>query len=168
MSDVTAFRLARTTVEYKADALDGASAAHNGARWNAVNVPMVYASLSRALSALETLVHLAEPPGVELPLDRYLIEINIHEAAWAAREIFNPKSAHDWDAIPGSKSAVDWGSTWASKRRSLVAIVPSVIVPEEMNVLLNPLHPDADGLKAKIMRKWLYDPRIGAAHPRKP
>lgn len=168
MSDATAYRIARTSTKYKADDIDGKGAADSGGRWNALDVPMVYASLSRALAALETLVHLKEPPGLQLPLDRYVVEITIPEAAWDARESFDPATAPDWDAIPGSKSAVDWGTTWANQRRSLVAIVPSVVVPEEMNALLNPLHPDAKGLKAKIARKWLYDPRIGTITQGKP
>lgn len=168
MSDVIAYRIARTTTLYKADDIDGKSAAINGARWNATAVPMVYASLTRALAVLETVVHLPDPPGLQLPLDRYLVEITIPETAWNAREIFNPASAPDWDAIPGSASAVAWGSAWANERRSLVAAVPSVIVPEEGNVLLNPLHPDARCLNARIIGKWLYDPRIGATVKGKP
>jgi RES domain-containing protein len=39
-------------------------------------------------------------------------------------------------------------------------IVPSVIVPEETNVLINPLHPDSIGITARKVRKWVYDPRL--------
>lgn len=158
---MTAFRIARETKNYKADDLSGAGPAKGGGRWNDLQIPMVYASLTRALAALETLAHINEPDGAGLPLDRYLVEIQIPIAAWEARERFAPASHPGWDAIPESRTAMEWGSTWARERRSLIATVPSVIVPEEENVLLNPLHPDATNLKAKIVRKWLYDARIG-------
>lgn len=44
--------------------------------------------------------------------------------------------------------------------------VPSVVVHEEFNVLVNPHHPEAHKLKASKLRKWTYDPRaVGAARP---
>ena len=43
---------------------------------------------------------------------------------------------------------------------SAVLRVPSVIVPEEYNVLINPLHPDSKAITAVKTRKWLYDPRL--------
>lgn len=59
--------------------------------------------------------------------------------------------------------SLDWGTAWAASRRSLVAWVPSVVVPEEWNLLINPLHPDFRGLAAAKTRQWLYDPRLAGA-----
>ena len=42
---------------------------------------------------------------------------------------------------------------------SCVAEVPSVVVPEEANLLINPRHPDARRIRARKLRRWLYDPR---------
>ena len=42
----------------------------------------------------------------------------------------------------------------------MLLVVPSVVVPEEHNVLINPAHPDAKGIAAQKVRKWLYDPRL--------
>jgi hypothetical protein len=41
--------------------------------------------------------------------------------------------------------------------------VPSVIVPDEYNVLINPLHPDSGAIIAVKIRKWLYNPRLTKA-----
>jgi RES domain-containing protein len=41
-----------------------------------------------------------------------------------------------------------------------VLLIPSVIVGEELNVLINPLHPDTQHIKARKVRKWVYDPRL--------
>jgi RES domain-containing protein len=39
-------------------------------------------------------------------------------------------------------------------------VVPSIVVPEEMNVPINPAHRDLGQLKATKARKWLYDRRL--------
>ena len=44
-----------------------------------------------------------------------------------------------------------------------MCFVPSIIVPDEFNALLNPLHPDAPKVRAKMVRKWLFDPRLPRA-----
>jgi len=38
--------------------------------------------------------------------------------------------------------------------------VPSIVVPEERNVLINPGHPDAKKLQVKKVRKWMFDIRL--------
>jgi hypothetical protein len=58
-----------------------------------------------------------------------------------------------------------WGTAWAAGGTTLLARVPSVVVPEEFNVLINPAHPDIVSLKAVKVRKWLYDARLT---PKKP
>ena len=45
-------------------------------------------------------------------------------------------------------------------KTSLLAKVPSIIVPEEWNVLINPAHPDISSVKATKVRKWIYDMRL--------
>jgi len=40
-------------------------------------------------------------------------------------------------------------------------VVPSVVVPEEFNVLINPGHPGAVGVLGRKVRKWVYDGRLG-------
>lgn len=47
-----------------------------------------------------------------------------------------------------------------ASRSSLLLRVPSVIVPEEANVLLNPRHPDVARVRATKLRAWLYDGRL--------
>ncbi|WP_371867906.1 RES family NAD+ phosphorylase [Duganella levis] len=47
-----------------------------------------------------------------------------------------------WDAIPAAAVSLDAGDSWVKAQSSTLMIVPSVIVPEEYNVLINPLHSD--------------------------
>jgi len=151
------WRIAADTPDYEAHDLSGKGAEVSGGRWNRVGVPLVYASTSRALACLETVVHLARHP---LPLNRYLVELHVPDAAWDAAAVVAPEALVGWDAQPVGKASLDWGSAWATGRSSLVARVPSVVVPEEHNVLLNPAHPDARRVRAVKVRRWVYDGRL--------
>jgi RES domain-containing protein len=118
---------------------------------------MLYASASRALACLETLAHLGSG---DLPLNRYLVEIRVTDAAWAARAVFDAAAHVGWDAEPAGLVSLTWGTAWAAANASLLAEVPSVIVPEESNILINPRHPDAGAVGARKLRKWSYDARL--------
>jgi RES domain-containing protein len=65
-----------------------------------------------------------------------------------------------WDAEPASLTSIDLGTAWAKASTSLLLSIPSVIVPEESNILINTRHPDVSKLTATKVRKWLYDPRM--------
>jgi RES domain-containing protein len=155
--DVTLWRIGTDTPDYEAHDLGGKGAERSGGRWNRIGTPLVYASTNRALACLETVVHLAKNP---LPLNRYLVQISAPLAAWSAATELDPAALVGWDAEPAGKASLDWGADWAGSAASLLARVPSVIVPEEFNVLINPAHPDAGSLKAIKVRKWLYDTRL--------
>ena len=138
--------------------MTGKGAELSGGRWNRAGTALVYASTSRALACLETVVHLAADG---LPLNRYLVAVSVPAAAWAAAAEPDPAALIGWDAEPAGKVSLEWGTAWAGSRRSLLARVPSVVVPEEANVLVNPMHPDAAEVRAMKVRRWLYDARLG-------
>ncbi|WP_436166221.1 RES family NAD+ phosphorylase [Bosea sp. LjRoot9] len=66
-----------------------------------------------------------------------------------------------WNAEPAGLESIRYGSAWVAGMGSALLLVPSVIVPEERNALINPLHPDAARVKARKVRRWLYAPRLG-------
>lgn len=152
------WRIATDTPDYEAHDLSGKGAEKTGGRWNRKGTPIVYASHSRALACLETVVHLSS--GNPLPLNRYLVEVNIPTALWRARTKFNSATHVGWDAEPAGKVSIDWGTNWIGNKTSVLAEVPSVIVPEEQNILINPTHPEAGKLVASKIRKWTYDHRL--------
>ena len=117
----------------------------------------MYTSGSIALACLEILAHLA---AGDLPLNRYLVKVEVLDALWKAAEIFDPKNHAGWDAIPTERVSLDAGDAWAAARTSALLTVPSVIVPEERNILINPAHPDTAQLRAIKLRRWTYDPRL--------
>lgn len=151
------WRIAADTPHYEAHDLSGKGAEASGGRWNRPGTTMVYASTSRALACLETVVHLAKTP---LPLNRYLVAIDVPRQTWEAAASFDTSHSIGWESEPAGKVSLDWGSAWARGTSSLLALVPSVIVVEELNVLINPRHPDAKRLRAAKVRRWLYDGRL--------
>jgi RES domain-containing protein len=64
-----------------------------------------------------------------------------------------------WDAIPAGLVSKAWGQQWLAYGRSLLAEVPSVVVPEESNVLINPRHADVGRITTRKVRRWLNAPR---------
>lgn len=159
MTDVVVlYRIATDTPDHDAADLSGRGTRLSGGRWNRTGTPMVYASTTRALACLETVVHLAG--GEPLPLNRYLVELIVPADVWAARTVFAPPAHVGWDALPAGHVSMDWGTGWVQRRDAVLADVPSVAVPEEHNVLVNPTHPDAARLRAAKVRRWLYDGRL--------
>lgn len=160
MSQVV-WRIAADTQRYPADDLSGGGAKATGGRWNAPDHAVVYASTSRALACLETVVHLN---AGGLPLNRYLVEITIPDAVWAAARWETAASLPvGWDAEPASMTSTGFGTGWLVAKSAALLVVPSVIVPEEFNVLINPAHDGAAGILGRKLRKWLFDPRLQRA-----
>lgn len=155
MTDVVVvYRIATDTPDYESDDVTGHGARLTGGRWNRPGTPMLYASVTRALACLETLAHLG---GELLPLNRYLVEISVPAAVWRGRTVLDTGSFVGWEALPAGRVSIDWGTGWVHRGQSLIADVPSVVVPEERNLLVNPLHRDAVYLRARKVRRWTYD-----------
>jgi RES domain-containing protein len=152
------WRIAADTPGYGADDLSGIGAERTGGRWNRKGTPLIYSSASIALACLETLVHLSG--GIPLPLNRYLVRIAISPATWRKRVVFDPTEHVGWDAEPPGVVSMDWGSEWAGSSASLLAEVPSVVVPEESNILINPAYTGAARLSVRKLRRWGYDLRL--------
>ena len=152
------WRIATDTRDWEADDLVGKGAEVSGGRWNRPGRPAVYAATSIALACLETVVHLNT---ADLPLNRFLVHIDVPDAVWAARITLAPAELPiGWSAIPEGRVSLDAGDAWLAAGASCLLCVPSVIVEEESNVLLNPLHPDAVRVTATKLRPWFYDGRL--------
>lgn len=153
-----AWRIAAETPGYPADDMTGEGARRSGGRWNSAGAAAIYASESRALACLETLVHLK---AFGLPLNRYLVHIEIPDDLWHAAERIGASNAPvGWDAMPAGISSIAFGTAWIARGTACLLLVPSAIVPDEQNVLINPAHGDAGRLTARKVRRWLYDPRL--------
>jgi RES domain-containing protein len=153
------WRIATDTPDYTADDRTGEGARRTGGRWNRKGVPVLYCAESIALATLETFVHL---DSGSLPLNRYLVRIDVPDNLWDQADLLPSSSLTvGWDAEPPGKVSLDIGDAWLnSLGGSLLLRVPSVIVPLEINVLINPHHPDVTGLTFTKERKWTYDARM--------
>ena len=150
------WRIAVETPAYPASDLSGTGARITGGRWNSKGAPGVYCSTSIALATLETVHYLR---GGGLPFNRYLVRIAIPDVVWDARQVLEPFPG-GWDAIPAGLAGKRAGDGWIAAGKSALLLVPSVIVPDEYNVLLNPRHADAAAVTASTVRRWSYDPRF--------
>ncbi len=137
-------------------AFTGEGAILYAGRWHHPGIPVVYCSESRALAALEQLVHLHRnrlPPnfvcfGVEIP-DQLAI-----------REVPMEDLPAEWRRQPGPPELRDIGTRWARSSETVVLKVPSAVVPGEHNFLLNPRHPDFGRLAILEAEPFEFDERL--------
>lgn len=149
------WRLAASTRTYGADDLSGAGAAKYPGRWNETGERVVYCAEHPSLAVLETAAHIDD---LGLPLNRFLVEIDMPDAVWAKREWLDTSTlGPTWEAIPAGHDSVRAGSAWYRAGRTALLQVPSVIVPEERAVLINASHPDAARIKARVLRAFDYN-----------
>jgi len=153
---VPVWRIAVETPGYAANDLSGTGAKMTGGRWNSKGTPVVYCATSIALATLET-VHCLR--NGNLPFNRYLVRLDIPDSVWNARLILDPPPA-GWDAIPSGVTARTAGDAWIASAATALLLVPSVIVPDEYNVLINPQHAAAAAISSTTLKRWIYDPRF--------
>ncbi len=155
---VALWRIATAGPGVAATDMSGSGAAIAGGRWNSRGIPACYACASVALACLETLVHLNSG---SLPLKRYLVRIDVPDKVWAARRsLASPDLPAGWDSLPAGKASMRIGDRWLADGKSLLMQVPSVVAPEEFNVLVNPKHGALGKLAVRIERAWSYHARL--------
>lgn len=146
------YRIARTA--YIEDTT-GAGARLHGGRWNEKGVPVIYVASSPSLAALEFLVHL---PIVLAPRDLSICRFVLPDSVSVTRVKKSALPA-GWKSSPLSSETQAIGTRWAVRGKSLLLFVPSVLVPEESNILINPLHPEFRKIKKRV-QPFTFDPRL--------
>ncbi len=136
--------------KYLETVLDGLGAAKSsGFRWNSINTRMVYTSESRALATLEVVMHL--DLAEDLPADRYFVEIEIDDDL-PILELKVEDLPEGWDSKPPGFITQFIGDDFVSQANAAILKVPSSIVPEESNYLINPVHHDKN--KIRVLRSY--------------
>lgn len=152
------FRIERE--KYVKDTLRGIGASlSTGARWNSFGTPLVYTAESRALSTLEVSVHL--DLSEDLPTDRMMIEIEIPDDLNII-EISLSDLPKNWDAKPPIQITQFIGDDFVVSHNACVLKVPSSIIPQEFNYLINPNHSDFHRIKVIKAKPFLFDSRMNA------
>ncbi|MEO7917322.1 MAG: RES family NAD+ phosphorylase [Dokdonella sp.] len=148
------WRIATETRSHAANDLSGTGAALHPGRWNRAGDRVVYCAESLALAALETAAYV-DASG--LPLNRFVVEIDVPEPVWRSRQILQPAQLDPaWSAVPAGIASIELGSRWIAEGKCALLLVPSVIVPEESAVLINPAHAHAREFTATTMRRFDY------------
>src|SRR5579884_2360479 len=117
-------------------------------RWNPAGVPMLYCSAALSLACLEVLVHLAPE---QMPPDY----------VYSSAELPLPAMPADFQGnLVNPDATRRYGHGWVNSLASLALLVPSVIVPVEFNVLLNPLHGDYAEVIWSTPQPFRFDRRL--------
>lgn len=134
----------------------GLFASGNPARWNSKDIKMIYTASSRALACLENVVHRTSKGLndnfktilVDIPNDLILAEIKISDLNT------------EWKSFANMPHTQKIGTQWIKDGSSAVLKVPSAIIPEEYNYLINPLHKDFSKVKYIGTEPFVFDERL--------
>ena len=113
---------------------------------------MVYVAEHRSLAMLELLVHMRKPKDYEL------YSVKFDESL--VRELAAKTLPPNWDVEPPTTETQEIGDNWVLSATSAVLSVPSAVVPEERNYLLNPRHFDFGQIKIDGPIPCYFDPRL--------
>jgi len=131
-------------------------ASGNEARWNSAGQFVIYTSASRALACLENIVH-RSGEGLSEIFRTMVIEI---PAKISVEKIDRKKLPDDWKDIIRYPITQQLGDEWIRGIKTAVVQVPSSIIPEEFNYLINPSHRDFKKIKLKRVEEFRFDQRM--------
>jgi RES domain-containing protein len=138
------------------ESLDGAGGLRAPGRWHNQGSRVVYFAESASGALVEHLVHLELRPGIVA--ETFKLMKNVGDDSIETESV----RAEDLPAQWMSQLEVtrQIGDTWLQKKRSALLFVPSAIVPETSNLLLNPHHADAARLQTVWHQRFQLDPRL--------
>jgi len=144
----------RLTAPAFARKLDGEGNRRHGARWNSPGRGVVYTSEHLSLCVLEALAHLPAELRASLP-------------PMSAAALDVPKGAMlsiSREEMAAAGKLANWcrseGDTWLEQGRYLALSAPSIIVPQERNIMLNPRHPRMERVKVVSVEDFQFDARL--------
>jgi RES domain-containing protein len=127
-----------------------------GQRWNPPGLRAIYTGTSFALCLVEVLVHAnrKSPPSAARCVEAVVPDD-------VSRETFDPDSHRGWDDLGDLSIAQEFGRDWIESRRSALLVVPSVVTAgRDLNVVVNPDHPDADRISVGLETPVGLDRRL--------
>ena len=94
-----------------------------------------------------------------MPENLLLIKIEIPEIS-KIQAVPRKVLVQGWDGFPFVPETIDYGTSFLRSKQFLALKVPSVVIPEEFNIILNPNHPDFSDCKIISKVPFLFDKRI--------
>jgi RES domain-containing protein len=144
--------------KYAQTAFDGEGAARAPGRWNIRGQKVVYTADSQALAVLEIVVH----ADADLASHYALIPCSFDESLV---DVIDPSTLPlRWNRLVDPSWAIlqQLGGAWITSKRSAVLRVPTAVVPEQYNYLLNPEHPDFSKIQIGVPIDFEPDPRLSS------
>lgn len=138
-----------------AAAFDGEGARKNGGRWNSPGFAAVYTSATPSLAALEIVVNV---PRSALLLEYVFFSCHLPEDLIEAVDLRALPPNWRNSPIPPEIQAI--GDEWLRSGRSVALQVPSAIMPQESNFVLNPVHPEFSRIHIESAEPFAFDPRL--------
>ena len=138
--------------QYSTD-ISGEGAKLKGGRWNSAGLPVVYTSTTISLSLLELLIYNATYEELQ---NNYLMKIEVPGITEDKLTPINLKK--QWQKDIGYSRFI--GDSFLSTRKNILLRVPSAIIPDEYNILINPLHPDFKKIKITNSSPFEFDSRL--------
>ena len=142
--------------EHADTAFSGEGARRFGGRWNPKGCSVAYTSTHPSLALIELLVHLRPE---RMPKRLLLCAASLPDDI-PMRYLRIGELPSNWAEIPGPPELRAIGAAWIEKRESLLLSVPSAVVPEESNILINPLHPQAKTMEILEPKPFRFDSRL--------
>ncbi|WP_207514253.1 RES family NAD+ phosphorylase [Longitalea luteola] len=140
------YRIGKT--KYAHD-LTGMGAKLNGGRWNHEGIPCIYLAESRALSLLEYAAH----TGIDkIPPTLSFTTLEVPDDS--VHELSADELPANWFQRPHSTESRDMGSALLTKNDSLLLKIPSVIIEQEYNFILNISHPLFNSVKITEVERY--------------
>lgn len=145
------YRLSNT--RYATD-LSGEGARLNGRRWNHIGMPCLYTSESRALAVLEFSVNvniariLRHLSMIQMEIPDDILELRLSQLPG------------NWKEAPAPSSTKDFGTGLLQAAAHPVIKIPSIVIQEEFNYLLHPVHPLSKSCHVIDVKDFVYDVRI--------
>jgi RES domain-containing protein len=138
--------------QYSLD-LSGNGARKFGGRWNEIDIPMLYASEHISLAALEILVHNGYSKFI---IEFDLVTIELPKTA-KVMHVDEDMLGDNWKLDTSTTHAV---GTSLIRSNFLACKVPSAVIPEEHNFLINPLHAEFDKVRIVNKRRFEFEQRL--------
>ena len=139
---------------FRETAFSGIGGLYAARRWNHLGTAMVYCATSPALAALEFFVNL-EPN--DAPDDLLMAEAAIPDEL--VEQLDLDLLPADWREL-NNLVCRDLGSAWAASGRSVALQVPSAVVVDDWNVLLNPRHKHFASVQLVAPKPFRFDERM--------
>lgn len=148
-------RVYRIAKEQYIKDLSGEGSRLYGGRWNNKGTRIIYTAESRSLATVDYLVHV---PLQIIPKDLYIAEIDVPDVEI---EIVETSSLEkNWQDYPSPKLIRDIGDTWQRDNKTLLLRVPSAVIKNEWNILVNPEHKQFHKVKIVSIESYSFDARL--------